>query len=199
MRADSVTAVIPTIPPRRDMLARAVSSVSLQTHPVAAISIAVDATHEGAPATRDRALQAAATPWVAFLDDDDVWGPEHLEVLLAAAEDSGADYVYSYYTVMGMDDHLLPNVDPLGHFGRPFDVERPHQTTITTLVRTDLAQKIGFREPPHGALIDGQTFGEDFLFTVECAQAGAKILHVPQRTWLWTHHSANTSGRPDAW
>ena len=194
-----VTVAIPSIPPRARMLARAVGSVLAQELPAAALSIAIDTQKQGAAATRDRALRAVRTQWTAFLDDDDQMQPEHLRVLMDAAQESGADYVYSYYTVAGPNGDLMPHVDPLQHFGRPFDPARPHQTTITVLVRTELAQQVGFQDPPDGALIDGQRYGEDFAWTVGCAAAGAKFLHVPRRTWLWSHHGANSSGRPDRW
>jgi hypothetical protein len=181
------------------MLSRAVGSVLAQELPAAAISIAVDTQRQGAAATRDRALRAVRTQWTAFLDDDDQMQPEHLRVLMDAAQESGADYVYSYYTVADALGTLMPHVDPLRHFGRPFDPQYPHQTTITVLVRTEIAQQVGFQDPPDGALIDGQRYGEDFAFTVGCAAAGAKFLHVPQRSWLWFHHGANSSGRPDQW
>ena len=191
----NVTAVIPSIPPRVKMLRRAIASVLTQTHPAAGISVSVDTGREGAPATRDRALRGVRTDWSAFLDDDDVFLPHHLEVLCQAAEDTGADYVFSYFTIVDAAGNLS-QFDPLGHFGRPFNPDDPHQTTITALVRTELAQQVGFRQPPEGALIHGQRYGEDFQFTLECVKAGAKVVHVPQRTWLWNHHLGNTSGLP---
>jgi glycosyltransferase involved in cell wall biosynthesis len=193
-----VTVAVPSIPPRAAMLGRALASVLAQELPAEAVSIAVDTGRQGAAATRDRALRAVRTEWTAFLDDDDQMLPEHLRILMGAAQESGADYVYSYYTVADANGTLLPHVDPLQHFGRPFDPAHPHQTTITVLVRTELAQSVGFRDPPEGALIDGQRYGEDFDFLVRACQAGAKVLHVPQRTWLWVHHR-NTSGLACNW
>jgi hypothetical protein len=191
----NVTVAVPSIPPRVKMLRRAIASVLTQTLPAAGISVAVDTGREGAPATRDRALRGVRTDWTAFLDDDDVFLPHHLEVLCQAAEETGADYVFSYFTIIDAAGNESA-FDPLGHFGRPFNPDDPHQTTITTLVRTELAQQVGFRVPPEGALIHGQRYGEDFQFTVECVKAGAKVVHVPQKTWLWTHHVGNTSGLP---
>lgn len=194
-----ITVAIPAHPARvaNGMLDRAVQSVKNQLLPAADISIAIDEDGQGAAATRQRALDAVKTEWVAFLDSDDWFYPEHLRVLAAGARIFKADYVFSYYQVHFPDGRPWPANDPLGHFGRPFNPARPHQTTITTLVRTELAQAVGFREPPEGALINGERYGEDFLFTVECAQADAKFVHVPRRTWAWTHHHGNTSGRPD--
>lgn len=198
MTAPEITVCIPAHPARvaNGMLDRAVQSVKNQLLPAVDISIAVDETGQGAAATRQRALDAVTTPWVAFLDSDDLFYPEHLRVLAAGARIYRADYVYSYYMVHFPDGRPWPGNDPLGHFGKPFNPKAPHQTTITTLVRTDLAKSIGFQDVPPGALIDGQHYGEDFQFTVGCAEAGARITHVPRRTWAWVHHGANSSGIP---
>lgn len=194
-----ITVVIPSIPPREPLLHRALASVQAQKLAPDAVVVQLDDDHQGAAATRQAGLDHVETEWVAFLDDDDELMPNHLRVLSIAARKFQADYVFSYYTVKDALGRLRPDVDPLGHFGRHFDPDRPHQTTITTLVRTELAQAVGFREPPQGALINGEHYGEDFQFTVECVKAGAKIVHIPRRTWFWHHHGANTSGRPDRW
>lgn len=194
-----ITVCIPTIPPRKTLLAQAINSVLDQTLPAAAISVAIDTDKEGAALTRDRALQAVQTEWVAFLDDDDAFLPEHLDVLSLAAQETGADYVFSYFTIHDWAGRPLLGNDPLESFGKVFDPADPHQTTITTLVRAELAKEVGFAAPAPGMFIHGQRRGEDFEFTLKCVAAGASIVHVPQRTWIWNHHGANTSGMPDRW
>lgn len=193
-----ITVAIPAHPARveKGMLDRAVQSVEQQLLPAADISIAIDENGDGAAVTRQRALDAVKTEWVAFLDSDDWFYPEHLKVLAAGARIFNASYVFSYYMVHFPDGKPWPANDPLGHFGKQFNPAKPHQTTITTLVRTELAKKIGFQDPPEGAEIGGHRGGEDWFFTVGCAQAGAKMVHVPRRTWAWVHHGANSSGIP---
>ena len=194
-----ITACIPSIPPRVTMLTRSIDSVVRQSFPVKAVSVALDTTHKGAAATRQSALDPVQTEWVAFIDDDDWMYPNHLEVLSRAAVENNADYVFSYYMVHDAQGNVMPDVDPLTHFGRSFDPTNPHQTTITTLVRTELAKSVGFYKPVDGQTVDGQTWGEDYQFTLGCVAAGAKIIHVPERTWAWCHHEGNTSGRSDRW
>lgn len=198
MPSIDITVVIPTIPPRAELLRRAIASVLSQTLPPLAISIAVDRDKEGAPKTRDRALRAVRTPWVAFLDDDDEFFPRHLEALADYATSTGADYVFPWYQIIDGDGNEYQDT-VLGHFGKDFNPAEPHQTTITTLVRTELAREVGFYPTEDGATIDGQRAGEDFAFTLGCIAAGAKIMHLPQITWYWRHHGANTSGLPDRW
>jgi len=190
-----VTVVMPTIPPRAAMRDRALQSVRGQTRLPEAVVVEVDDAREGAAATRQRGLEAVETEWVAFLDDDDEFLPHHLESLHAAATALRADYAYSWYEVVG-------GIDPMPQFfGVPWDDAAPHQTTITTLVRTELALAVGFggepMEDPNGG---GVTVGgEDYRFTLGCLAAGAVIYHLPARTWRWHHHGRNTSGLASRW
>ncbi len=56
-----VTVVIPTIPPRRDLLMRALNSVWNQERPADAVSIAVDHHHEGAWSATPRSFTCPST------------------------------------------------------------------------------------------------------------------------------------------
>ena len=201
MTSNDVTVVITSIPPRARLLRRAVYSVLNQTLPVAGISIALDLHREGAGPTRQRALDGVNTPWVAFLDDDDEFMPLHLELLLHHAELTGADYAYSWFKVVRPDGVIIEDdpVFPPGHYLNPWDDANPRQTTVTTLVRTELAKQVRFIPPDGEDTIDGQRWGEDWQFTLGCLAAGAKISHLVAKTWLWHHDSKNTSGRPDRW
>src|SRR5436190_21308690 len=56
---------------------------------------------EGVARARGRGLEAAAHPWAAFLDDDDLWAPRHLALTLAAAAgDGAAQWAYSAQIVV---------------------------------------------------------------------------------------------------
>lgn len=156
------------------------------------VIVQTDNNRAGAAITRHKGLEQVDTEWVAFLDDDDEFLPEHLEELHTAAQVTAADYVYSWYTVVG-------GVDPRPeYFGVPFDPCNPIQTTITTLVRTELAQKTGFLPDTEEDLTspDRHYAGEDWRFTQRCVEAEAEIVHHPYKTWLWYHHGSNTSGLP---
>jgi len=161
------------------MLERAVSSVRAQTVPVEHV-LAEDIHHVGAGITRAHGLALVETEWTAFLDSDDYLDPDHVEQLLSCAAETGADYVYPWFRMDGGSDPF-----PM-FFGKPWDNSAPHSTTVTILVRTDLAKSIGFRGG----------YGEDYTFTLNCVDKGAKIVHLPRRTWTWTHHGRNSSGQP---
>ena len=187
-----ITVVTPSHPARlrTGMLTRAMRSVYNQTLLPAAVSLAVDTDKQGAPRTRQRALEAVQTEWTAFLDSDDEFKPEHLQKLRAFVDETGCDYAYSWYDVVG-------GTDPRPWmFGKPFDKENPDQTTIVMLVRTELAKEVGFTTI--GDLTDKNRLyaGEDWDFTQKCIKAGADIQHLPEKTWKWYHTGLNTSGLP---
>lgn len=195
MIVDAVTVAIPHIPVRHSLLLRAIDSVQRQDLPAAGISVAVDYLKQGAALTRQRALDGVNTPWTAFLDDDDEFMPQHLSTLMRHAIETDADYVFSWFEVVGGVDPF-----PMNRL-LEFDPASPKQTTITILVKTDLARSVGFLRPSEGDAVGGNVWGEDYQFTLECIKAGARIEQVPngERTWYWHHDSKNTSGRPDRW
>lgn len=176
---------------RNGMLERAAASVRAQTYPTELI-LAQDVYRMGAAVTRHHGLAMVETEWTAFLDSDDTLDPDHIEHLMACAAETGADYVYPWFRVVGGSDPF-----PM-FFGKPWDDAAPHQTTITILVRTGLAQHIGFTDVALGELApDGGRGGEDWHFTLGCLAAGAQIVHLPRISWTWNHTGMNTSGRPD--
>jgi glycosyltransferase involved in cell wall biosynthesis len=57
-------------------------------------------------AVRNAGIDAASAPWVAFLDDDDLWAPDKLRRQLAVAGSSGAEFIYTACLVV--DSALRP-------------------------------------------------------------------------------------------
>lgn len=191
-----ITVVIPTIPKRKVMLSRAMRSVMAQTLPARAVIVQADNDKEGSAVTRNRALESVRTPWVAFLDDDDQFLPHHLQRLSRALTETQADVVYPLPRVLDGRGRVIPRQ---WMWGGPseFDPEllaRQSYINISSVVRTDLAQQVGFkfvRNSEDGGLYD------DHGFYLGLYQAGAKFAHVHEETFLWHHHGMNTSGQPN--
>ncbi len=207
-----VTVVIPTVPERKAMLDEAVDSVRKQTHECDLI-VSMDVDHVPgkftgtAGRTRNRAIEKIRTEWTAFLDDDDVMYPQHVEKCLACARAADADLVYPWFggvqaggvlivTIAGRDvtpegiawckeleQHL--RMTDLGH-------QAGNYIPITVLVKTELLQRVGgFPEPDeHGEVPYDD---EAWALWIKLLDAGARFAHLPERTWEWRIHGSHLS------
>jgi glycosyltransferase involved in cell wall biosynthesis len=196
-----ITVVIATIPPRKEMLARALNSVGYQTRSADLIVIEPDPNHTGAAATKNRGIAKVTSEFVAMLDDDDEFWPEHLEKLLAAQQEHQADVVYSMPFIPGRPGGM----DPCGRFGQPFDADELRKRSYiqtTSLIRTELLKAAGGFQIPEGRGVPYDDWGA-FLALLDL---GAKFFHVAEQTFTWHHHGygrpgvpGNTSGDPSRW
>lgn len=200
MKGD-ITVVTPCIPPRvktGGLLDRAVMSVNEQTlQPAGGHIVILDAHKEGAAVTRQRGLDAVRTKWVAFLDDDDYFYPQHLEVLHNMVTAGRAAYGYSWFD----GNNPFPK-----HRGKQMNIDSPHHTTMTVLVLTEIAQRAGFLQPEGPMHVEWS--GEDWQFELRCIEqirekwgsdAGNKIIGTGEATWYYSVHGRNTSGLARKW
>lgn len=193
MVGGTVTVLIPSIPPRKQMLNRAIVSVLNQLRPPDAIHVEIDHHRLGSAANRNQAMATVDTDWIAFLDDDDEFLPQHLLVLLQNCDN--ADVIYTGCTVLGPRGEDLGENEEWGRFGKPFDgllLRKRSYLPVTCLVRTKLAQKSSFRAPADSNY-------DDWGFFLGLLDLAAHFKHVPQKTWIWHHTGHNTSGRADRW
>lgn len=205
-----VTICTPTIPAREDLLQRAAASVAQQTTPVE-MSIALDVDGDGAAVTRNRAWRNTDTEWVAFLDDDDVLCPDHVELCLRWALETNADLVYPWFNIYDASGQDMSAKDPLrapvdGQYVSPYGVPfgdqlrreimtRNNFIPVTVLVRRQLLEDVGGFPIPGTSEWPEETC-EDWGLWRRLLNAGARFEHLPRRTWFWYWHGRNTSGRP---
>jgi glycosyltransferase involved in cell wall biosynthesis len=202
-----VTVCIPSIPPRRhSTFHRAIQSVTEQTRQPNAVAVAVDHAHAGAAVTRNAALKTVETEWTAFLDDDDMLRPFHLEALMDYAEATGADLVYPHFDVISMRGNAF---DPFAdREGQPFDAEllrTRNYIPVTVLARTELLRDAGGFRALNDSTEPGASPCDDHGAWLSLLDAGGTFAHLPRRTWIWNWHgpadggAGNTSGRGDRW
>ena len=203
-RLGQVTVAIPTIPGREALLERALASVWAQTRPAAAVAIVNDTERRGAWWARTRAAAMADTGWVAFLDDDDELLPHHLEVLVAAGEQTNAGLVYGYPEVIGGPDPLAAPVDQrlvAAPVAVPFGAEQAEWLRrvanfipLGYLVRATLVEEVGGFPKPFSP--DWPQAHEDRGFLVRLLDAGASFHNAGRVTWRWhIRHESQTGGR----
>lgn len=115
MQYDMTVTVVITTRQRADLLPRALQSALLQTHSPLEIIVVVDGSdpltedylaqvqdprvhsiflhqHAGGCVARNAGVEAAHGDWIAFLDDDDEWMPNKLQVQLEVAAGSSAEH-----------------------------------------------------------------------------------------------------------
>jgi hypothetical protein len=167
------------------MLDRAVNSVARQTLQPEWLHVYNDKERHGAGRSRQQLLAQVTTEWVAWIDSDDEWLPDHLEKLFRVATETDSVYVYSWFH----------GSDPLGHMGIPFDPCRPHHTTMGILERTDIATEAGFCETQEAPYSNEDWF-HMVRFAKICCERNLKMTHLPEKTWFYHQAGQNSSGRP---
>ena len=200
--------VIPTIP-ERDASA-AVASVINQTRKPDSVHMFTAGKEDNAALVRNQALGilriANDVEWVAVLDDDDLWLPNHLEVLWALADKQpqSVAVVHVWYenaNELGLyDDALDPAQLPDGshptkYLNGLYDkalkaalIEKAW-LPVTSLYRVSALLRLG------GWPVGDEL--EDWGLYKRLLQYGYDFYGVNQRTWVWNHHHLHTSGKPN--
>ncbi|AXE86325.1 glycosyltransferase family A protein [Streptomyces sp. Go-475] len=140
----------------------------------------------GCGTPRNTGLDAVTSPYVMFLDSDDVLPPGAVDALLAAAEGAGAE-VASGLCVRrelpsGREVPWQPRLYAL-HAVVPHPARRPrlvHDTLcVNKLYRTGFLREHGIRFP------EGRFPYEDVVFTARVLAADPRIALVPDRVYVW--------------
>jgi len=69
-------------------------------------------TSRGVARARNAGIAAAESPWLAFLDDDDLWAPEKLAAQLEAAQAADATFAYAGGGGLDASHRFLFGVEP---------------------------------------------------------------------------------------
>jgi glycosyltransferase involved in cell wall biosynthesis len=143
--------------------------------------VALRQANAGSHATINRGVRMARAPWIAILNSDDRWAPNRLEKMLAAAESTGAQFLFSDMQLIGGDGRAIK--DPHHWWNATIDTYRARvrdhgladgllygNLTVSTsnfLFRQELFQEIGpFRH---------FRYNLDWDFALRC------ILHCPDQ------------------
>jgi glycosyltransferase involved in cell wall biosynthesis len=102
-------------------------------------------TSRGVSAARNTAIAVARAPWLAFLDDDDLWAPRKLAEQLAAAARSDAGFVHTGIVVV---DNRLKVVGEYpapssAHLHAAMTKMNALGTPSTVMARADLVREVG--------------------------------------------------------
>ncbi|MFB9909147.1 glycosyltransferase family 2 protein [Allokutzneria oryzae] len=195
-----VTVVVPTYK-RADGLREAVRSALAQTVTDIAVIVVDDgggqvdglpkdprltvlrlSRNHGSPGlARNVALRLSRSPFVAFLDDDNTWRPDHLETALPALESAGLVYT---------DLHRRrPDGSTVDVLGRDFD-RREHADTAWVDVNAVVARRVPWLRFDPWARPRWVHPREDWEF-VHRVSARSSVTHLPVVTVDYTVHAGS--------
>jgi len=189
---ETIAVVIPSLIGRHKYLSEALESIKNQKLPIDQVHVEFDMTGLGAGPTRTRAARRSTATWTTFLDDDDQFMPHHTDHLLYLAKATGADFVWSWFQVVGGTDPFPMNR------GKTYTKDEPIIIPMPYMVRTDLLQAAieqtgGWQPDPDDT---GNWFVQDAPVVNAIWDLGGKFECSHEATWLWRHHASNTSGSP---
>ncbi len=192
-----VTVITPTMPGREEFLVDARRSVIEQTEKVAHLIRCGDPGAIGpnpGHLAQARNLLAAdvTTEWIACLDDDDMYLPEHF-ASIAPWLDSAADVIYTWPT-----EHIITFCDVTGWSPALIASQLRASNLIPSnaaIRRSSLAKMGGWSEDYDVVarrFPSGCTW-EDWDLWLRMAEAWMTFVCVPARTWIYRMHPGQSS------
>lgn len=153
--------------------------------------------------SRDRAIGHASGELIAFLDADDAWAPQRLEVLIGA--------------LGGRTDAMVfDNIMLCTEIGRGLAPWKPLRSKRMWSSEYCSWKAIGVRELVRARSLlmqpliprfvieenqikhRGKEFGEDAEFIIECIAFGLEIIYVPEPLYFYRLSSRSASSEPDS-
>jgi hypothetical protein len=194
MKPAPITVLTVTIPGREHLLAEQVATIFAQTVPVerqlicAHLPTTSEEPQVHYSAAKNSMLPAVSTPWVAVLNDDDLWLPNHVETVLPHLKN--ADVIYTWDAGrsrprMDCNDRSTQEIaDQLG---------RANFIDGNCLIRRKLLEKVGgfptdwvgekLGQGGHYALT--KACFEDWALWQRICRAGGRFRCVPVETWRY--------------
>lgn len=197
----SIAVLTPSLPGRAYLLSEAMASVQAQSMTPTSHVVGIDYDRVGIGRMLNQLASSAEAEWLARLDDDDLFMPNHLEVLARGVDD--ADVIYTWCEVKPRSrDGVVPPVPAvLGPAGwipnQEFDanlLRERNYIPATTLIRRSLWREIGGWTLPGWGIGDSPRqpeFAEDWDFWLRALDAGARFRCIPEVTWTYRYHGAN--------
>jgi glycosyltransferase involved in cell wall biosynthesis len=176
---DTVDVILPTFNPNLTLLERAVDSILSQSFSDWTLYIVQDGgepslsdfiqrindrrivfhclPHAGKAVALNFALRQGTGKYIAYLDDDDLWYPNHLEVALGPMKDEGVRFVhtdaYEIFVQKERERHLEISRNIL-HRGGLSDVLLWYVSHINTVHERILLEKAGYYDETRKVFID---------------------------------------------
>jgi glycosyltransferase involved in cell wall biosynthesis len=167
--------ITPSRPDRTPLLAEAYASVEAQTIACTHL-IGIDHAGEGPALIRNAAMRHSPHPVVAFLDDDDLMDPDHLEVLTMALVEHEADLVFSWYRKQGSTPET-ERIHVWDDYAYGVMLGGRNLIPVTVVARREAILDAGGFDPDDRY--------EDYALWMRMLAQEARIVVVPRETWTY--------------
>lgn len=170
----TIAVITPSLPERRDLCVQAMQSVANQTIPCEH-HVFIDSSYDGPAAVRNFCMARATGTLVAFLDDDDLMDPDHLEALTYALLETNADLAFSWYRKVGRTPET-ERVDTWDDYAYGVMLGGRNLIPVTVVAkRRVLLDHGGFQDERY----------EDYSLWMRLLAAGSQFVVVPRETWTY--------------
>jgi hypothetical protein len=141
----------------------------------------------GVSRARNAGIEAARAPWIAFLDDDDLWAPGKLAAQLARAQQTGAGLVYTSVVVLDDGGDVVGELTARPEAALPAEMRETNAigTPSSVLARTELLRRAGGFDPRLSIFADWDLI----LRLLRLTSAAACAEHLT----AYTEHASNMS------
>jgi glycosyltransferase involved in cell wall biosynthesis len=147
-------------------------------------------TQPGASESRNAGAAASRSEFVAFLDDDDIWRPEHLALATAELERSGTDAVISGLCRIKHDgsiQHIV--IPPREAIERRLFDKNFGMTGSNLIIRRSAFERLGGFDPALPVF-------NDWDFLIRMVSGGTAYGVVPEPTVEWREHEGDRISTP---
>jgi glycosyltransferase involved in cell wall biosynthesis len=144
--------------------------------------------NQGLPATRNTGIRSASGAWIALLDSDDLWAPDHLANLVHCAElHPEANFVHAGSLLFDSDtgkelEVRAPSPDAVLAYPRSLYLGEYIVQPSSVMLKKSLWTQVGGFNPAF-------RYVEDREMWLRCARAGAVFAFTGRNTCLYRKHA----------
>lgn len=138
----------------------------------------------GVAAARNRGIDEALGKYIAFVDADDVWESNKLELQMNCLKDSEADFCYTGYRIIDATGNIVKNrvsIPSMTNYSKLLSTNVIACSTV--LLKKEKLSSLRFRKIKH----------EDYVLWLELAKSNLKMLGIDQPLMNYRKHTSSIS------